>query len=340
MWRFLKRRFVTRRVAQGIGAHNVLIVGAGDVGRGLADYLEQNKQLGYRVTGFLDGHKNDDPCVLGEIKDLSRVARAQFVDEVFVTIPSERDIVKSLAAEARRQHLSVKVIPELYDGLACQAPIQHFGQFPVMELHWEPIPTVGLFIKRLVDVVLSSIALAVLSPLFALLAIAIKLDSQGTVFYKSNRVGRKGKTFVCYKFRTMVLNAEELKADLDHLNERSNGLLFKMEKDPRVTRLGRFLRKYSVDELPQLWNVLRGDMSLVGPRPPLPTEFNQYSLVQLQRLDVRPGITGLWQVTGRLDPSFENYMALDLHYIENWGFWMDTKILWKTIPVVLKGQGQ
>jgi exopolysaccharide biosynthesis polyprenyl glycosylphosphotransferase len=209
-----------------------------------------------------------------------------------------------------------------------------------MELHWESIPTVGLFVKRITDAVLSVIALGVLSPLLLALALAIKLDSRGSVLYRSKRVGRKGKTFTCYKFRTMVLDADDLKAQLHHLNERSNGLLFKMENDPRITRLGKFLRKYSLDELPQFWNVLRGDMSLVGPRPPLPAEFNQYSLEHLRRLDVKPGITGFWQVTGRLDPSFENYMALDLEYIEKWGFWLDTKILWKTIPAVLKGQGR
>lgn len=340
LWRVQKRRFVTRRVEQGIGALNALIVGSGEVAKGLADYLEQNKQLGYKVVGFLDGEQNRNNRILGKIEDLSRIARAQFVDDVFVTIPSERELVKSVAAEARRQHLNVKVIPELYDGLARNVPIQQFGEFPVMELHWESIPTVGLFVKRITDAVLSAIALGVLSPLLLALALAIKLDSRGSVLYRSKRVGRKGKTFTCYKFRTMVLNADDLKAQLHHLNERSNGLLFKMENDPRVTRLGKFLRKYSLDELPQFWNVLRGDMSLVGPRPPLPAEFDQYSLEHLRRLDVKPGITGFWQVTGRLDPSFENYMALDLEYIEKWGFWLDTKILCKTIPAVLKGQGR
>lgn len=340
LWRVQKRKFVTRRVEQGIGARNALIVGSGEVAKGLAEYLERNKQLGYKVVGFLDGDQNGNNRILGKIEDLSRIARAQFVDEVFVTIASERELVKRVAAEARRQHLNVKVIPELYDGLARNAPIQQFGEFPVMELHWESIPTVGLFVKRITDAVLSAIALGVLSPLLLALALAIKLDSRGGVLYRSKRVGRKGKTFTCYKFRTMVLNADDLKAQLHHLNERSNGLLFKMENDPRVTRLGKFLRKYSLDELPQFWNVLRGDMSLVGPRPPLPAEFDQYSLEHLRRLDVKPGITGFWQVTGRLDPSFENYMALDLEYIEKWGFWLDTRILWKTIPAVLKGQGR
>ena len=340
MWRVWKRQFVTRRIAQGIGARNALIIGAGEVGQALARYLEQNKQLGYQVIGFLDSDRHCDPHVLGKIEDLARVARAQFVDEIFVTIPSERDVVKNIAAEARRERLNMKVVPELYDGLAWNAPIHHVGEFPIMELHWEPLPTVGIFVKRLADIALSAIALALLSPFFLLLAVAIKLDSPGPVFYKSKRVGKKGRTFVCYKFRTMASNAEQLKEYLHHLNERSNELLFKIANDPRVTRLGKFLRRYSMDELPQFWNVLKGEMSLVGPRPPLPTEFNQYSLEHLRRLDVKPGITGLWQVTARQDPSFESCLALDLEYIQNWGFWMDAKILWKTIPAVMKGQGQ
>jgi exopolysaccharide biosynthesis polyprenyl glycosylphosphotransferase len=339
-WRIWKRWFVTRRVAHGIGTRNALIVGASEVGRELVQYLERNKQLGYRVVGFLDVLHNGDQRMLGRTEDLARIARAQFVDDIFVTVPSERDVVKSVVAEGRRLRLNVKVIPELYDGLAWNAAIHHLGNFPVVELHWEPIPTLGLLVKRLTDFIFSALALVILSPVLLLFAIAIRLDSRGPALYKSKRVGKKGMTFTCYKFRTMLLNAEQMKEDLRHLNERSNRLLFKITNDPRVTRIGKFLRRFSLDELPQLWNVLKGDMSLVGPRPPLPSEFDQYSLAHLRRLDVKPGMTGLWQVTARLDPSFENYMALDLKYIESWGFWMDAKILWKTIPVVIKGQGR
>ncbi len=339
MWRIGKRQFVTRRVAQGIGARNALIVGAGQVGQQLAEYLEQNKQLGYRVAGFLDGNHSSDPRMLGRIEDLPRVARAQFVDEIFVTIPSERDVVKSVAAEGRRQRLNVKVIPELYDGLGWNAAIQHIGEFPVMELHWEPIPTLGLFAKRLVDIVISAASLIVLSPLLFVLGIAIKLDSHGPVFYRSKRIGRKGAPFTCYKFRTMVSNAEEMKEQLRPMNER-NGPFFKIENDPRITRIGRWLRKYSLDEFPQLWNVLRGEMSLVGPRPHPLDDYERYTLEHLRRLDVRPGITGLWQVTARRDPSFDTNMALDLEYIEKWSPWLDAKILLKTVPEVLRAAGR
>jgi len=171
-----------------------------------------------------------------------------------------------------------------------------------------------------------------------LIAMAIQFDSKGPIFYCAERIGRKGRTFRCYKFRTMVKDADRLKADLEHMNER-DGILFKIANDPRVTRVGAVLRKYSLDELPQFYNVLRGDMSLVGPRPPMAAEVEQYDLAHLRRLDVLPGITGLWQVEARQDPSFDSYISLDTAYVENWSLWLDLKILARTVHVVLSGTG-
>jgi exopolysaccharide biosynthesis polyprenyl glycosylphosphotransferase len=339
MWRYLKRRIVIRRVEQGIGARNVLIIGAGKVGQALARQFDQNKHLGYRFKGFLDGNHSGDCRMLGKIEDLSRIARAEFVDEVFITIPSERELVKRIATEARQHRLDVKVLPDLYDGLGWHAPICHIGDFPIMDLHWQPIPVLGLFAKRIFDVVVSSFSLIICSPVLALLAVWIKLDSPGPVFYRSRRVGKKGYAFTCYKLRTMSANAEEMKNSLRHKNERQ-GPFFKIKDDPRITRLGKFLRKYSVDELPQLWNVLKGDMSLVGPRPHPVDDFERYSLDHLCRLDVKPGITGLWQVEARRDPSFATNMRHDLEYIQNWNFWLDLKILARTLPVMCQGSGQ
>ncbi|HEX4642914.1 MAG TPA: sugar transferase, partial [Candidatus Acidoferrales bacterium] len=223
-------------------------------------------------------------------------------------------------------------------GLAEGAAVEYVGLLPMMMLHKHPIPTVPLVFKRLVDLVVSASFFVFLAPLLALIAIIIKLDSDGPILFTSLRVGKKGQTFTCYKFRTMVENAEALKSSVAHLNER-DGVLFKIQKDPRLTGVGRFLRKFSVDELPQFWNVLRGDMSLVGPRPPIPIECEQYSLEQLRRLDVTPGLTGLWQVTARQNPSFQSYIELDSEYVNNWSFWLDCRILWKTIGVVLAGTG-
>jgi exopolysaccharide biosynthesis polyprenyl glycosylphosphotransferase len=197
----------------------------------------------------------------------------------------------------------------------------------------------GLIVKRTVDVVVGTATLVLLAPVMALIAIAIKLGSPGPVLYRSWRVGQNGKLFVFLKFRTMVMNADELKDSLQHLNERE-GLLFKISNDPRTTPFGRFLRRYSLDELPQLVNVLRGEMSLVGPRPPSLDEYEKYTAEHQIRLAAKPGITGLWQISARNDPSFARALSLDRSYIENWSPWLDLKILLKTMPVVLQGDGR
>jgi exopolysaccharide biosynthesis polyprenyl glycosylphosphotransferase len=189
-----------------------------------------------------------------------------------------------------------------------------------------------------VDVLFSFALLIFISPLLLAIAIAIKLDSPGPIFYRSERIGKKARVFRCIKFRTMVCDAETRRAGMMHMNER-DGVLFKVSNDPRITKFGRFLRKYSLDELPQFFNVLYGDMSIVGPRPPIASEVREYKLSHLRRLDVTPGITGLWQVQARQDPSFASYISLDVTYIENWSVWLDIQILLRTIGVVLAGTG-
>lgn len=337
-WRLWKRRIILQRVKKGIGIRNVLIVGAGRVGQALADHLEQNRLLGYSFKGFLDANHNTHPKLLGKIDDLSRIAQAEFVDEVFISIPSERELVKTIAAQARRQRLAVRVVPELYDGLGWNAPITHVGIFPMMQLHWEPIPSLGLFFKRVIDILGSIAGLIILFPVLITISIGIRLGSPGSAIYSSPRVGRKGRKFICYKFRTMVAHADAVKQQLRHLNERQ-GPTFKIANDPRITSFGRFLRKYSLDELPQLWNVLKGDMSLVGPRPHPLDDYEQYEIEHLRRLDVKPGITGLWQVKARKHSSFEANLRLDLEYIENWNLLLDLKILSNTVVEVLSGSG-
>ena len=193
--------------------------------------------------------------------------------------------------------------------------------------------------KRGFDIVFSLLTLAFISPLLLVIAIAVKLDSAGPVLYVSERIGRDGKRFRFPKFRTMVKDADSLQGALLHLNER-RGNLFKMSNDPRVTRLGRVLRRYSLDELPQFFSVLTGHMSVIGPRPCLTSEYARYTKAQRRRVEAVPGITGLWQVEARTDPSSETYFALDLYYVENWSFWLDTKILCKTLWVVMAGTGQ
>jgi lipopolysaccharide/colanic/teichoic acid biosynthesis glycosyltransferase len=217
--------------------------------------------------------------------------------------------------------------------------MERLGDVPLVSIHEEPLPVPSLALKRGLDVLMASAALVCLSPLLALIALIVKLDSRGPVLYAALRAGRKGRPFHCCKFRTMVRDADDRKRELRRLNERE-GPFFKITNDPRVTRVGRLLRRYSLDELPQLWNVLIGEMSLVGPRPHPLDDVSGYSIQHLPRLDVMPGITGLWQIMARGDPSFETGMNLDLDYIRRWSVGMDLKILWKTVFSVLQGSGK
>ena len=196
----------------------------------------------------------------------------------------------------------------------------------------------AFLLKRALDVTGAAIALLLGWPFLLLLMAAIKLDSKGPIFYRAQRIGRKGRTFTCYKFRTMCVDADKQQEELVPKNER-DGILFKIANDPRITRVGRFMRKYSLDELPQFYNVLRSEMSMVGPRPPVGSEVEQYDLAHLRRLEVLPGMTGLWQVEARQDPSFDSYISLDTAYVENWSLFLDMKILVRTIGVVLSGTG-
>jgi exopolysaccharide biosynthesis polyprenyl glycosylphosphotransferase len=337
-WRYAKRLYVLKRARRGEGVSRALIIGAGKVGQTLAQWLENNRQLGYSVCGFLDAHPNGDARVLGSIDHLNKVALEQFVDQLFVTLPADREVVKKIWIEARRLRLNLSVVPDIYDGLGWRAPLRSIGGFPIIELHGQPIPAFGLAVKRFLDVVIATVGLILAAPLLALAAVWILLDSRGPVIYSALRVGKKGKKFCCYKLRTMVSEADAQKEKLRGENER-NGPFFKMENDPRLTRCGRWLRKYSIDELPQLVNVLKGEMSLAGPRPHPVDDYERYTLEHLRRLDIKPGITGLWQVTARRDPSFETNMALDLEYIEGWSLWLDLKILARTIPAVLRAEG-
>lgn len=199
-------------------------------------------------------------------------------------------------------------------------------------------PSLGQWLKRIMDVALSALALIALSPVMLIIAMAIRLESRGSLIYRSARAGKNGRRFDCYKFRTMIDGSDELQEELRSLNER-RGPFFKISDDPRITRLGRFLRKYSLDELPQFWNVVKGEMSLVGPRPHPVEDCLRYSPEDCRRLDAKPGITGLWQVLARTDPSFDVCMVLDLSYIEKWSLWLDCEILLKTVPAVLAGEG-
>jgi lipopolysaccharide/colanic/teichoic acid biosynthesis glycosyltransferase len=230
------------------------------------------------------------------------------------------------------------VVPDSYNKNSWNGNVEYIGRIPTIPLPGGDPPCGALMVKRVMDVLLASVAILVLWPLSAFIALIICIDSPGPVLYRAERIGRKGRKFICLKFRTMVRDADQHREELAHLNERKS-VLFKMTNDPRVSRVGAFLRKYSLDELPQLINVLRGEMSLVGPRPPIASEVRQYKLAHLRRLDVLPGMTGLWQVEARQDPSFDRYISLDVAYVENWHLLLDLRILARTVGVVLSGTG-
>jgi len=342
--RLIYRLVLYRNFEHGVGTRNVLIVGTGTEAQALRHHLESIRHLGYSFKGFIHLPGSDQSSaapygdVVGSLETLFQNTRTHFVDEIFFTTPCERNVIQDTLIKAREHGVDLRIVPDMYDGLTWNSSIEYVGQFPTIPLHRGHVPELELIFKRTIDYVFSIAVLILLTPLLLAIAIAIKLDSPGPVFYLSERIGKRGRVFRCIKFRTMMHGADKQRAAMMHLNERE-GVLFKISGDPRITRLGRFLRKYSLDELPQFFNVLRGDMSVVGPRPPIGSEVREYKLSHLRRLDVTPGITGLWQVQARQDPSFDSYISLDVTYIENWSIWLDIQIILRTIGVVLAGTG-
>jgi len=341
--RAIFRVLLHRRFDRGIDLRNVLIVGTGPEARALHHHLQSIRHLGYNVKGFvtpmdLDVHINRAGAEVDALDGLFQRARKEFIDEIIFATHCDHDLMQDILERARVHGVDLRLVPDFYGGVPGANPIEYLGQFPTIPLHRGRVPEAGLVLKRGLDIAVSALCFLLLAPILVVIAIAVKLDSRGPIFYASDRIGKKGRVFRCFKFRTMVADAEAQRSALMHMNER-DGILFKLANDPRITCVGRILRKYSLDELPQFFNVLIGDMSIVGPRPPIASEVREYKLGHLRRLSVTPGITGLWQVQGRQDPSFDSYVSLDLSYIENWSLWLDIKIMVRTVGVVLAGTG-
>lgn len=334
----LSRKFFEWQRIKGEELHNVLIVGATPAGRAIAKSLREDTSRRLEVRGFVDDRAPLSPEVLGRVEDLDWLTRSEFIDEVIVAMPGENALAREAAQTAYRNHLDLRVVPDLPPGFWPDANVERIGNVPVVTLHREPAPAWKLFLKRCVDAVGGMAGLVLALPVMAAVAIAIRLESGGPIFYSALRAGMKGRPFPCYKFRSMTVDADKKKESLRGRNQR-NGPIFKLENDPRVTRVGRFIRRYSLDELPQLWNVLGGEMSLVGPRPHPVEEVNRYELHHFRRLDMKPGLTGLWQVTARKNPSFDLNMHLDLTYIENWTLLLDFRILANTLRVLFVPEG-
>jgi exopolysaccharide biosynthesis polyprenyl glycosylphosphotransferase len=329
----------------------LLVIGANGRAREVVAKIDSRPELGYKIVGFVaetpqareawlasPGIRGE---IVGDLPDLQAVLKRERVDEMIVCLPVESrfsDIVK-VVQHARDLGVVVRLMPELNDGTLFKSlHLEEFEGEHVVTLFREQM-LLQLLAKRAVDAGLSFAALIVLAPLMLVVAILIKATSPGPVFFAQDRVGMNQRRFRIYKFRSMVIDAEEKKKELAHLNEIADGPAFKMKDDPRITRIGRFIRKTSIDELPQLFNVLHGEMSLVGPRPPLPDEVKRYEWLFRKRLSVKPGITCVWQISGRSNTTFERWMQMDNEYIENWSIWLDLKILVKTVPAVLLGRG-
>lgn len=339
----------SRSVSQSISRKNrVLVVGNNPRSRGIIDTLRSDPSLRTEVVGLLDVAGENPAKALnteafplsGDVTDLECLLISGHVDEVLVTLP-----VRSMYAEVERvlhtcadAGIRAEIYTDIFDVGAPRRELRRLNGSPALAYASGPPRTFRLKVKRSIDVVGALLGLLVLGLPMLLIAAAIKLTSRGPVFFGQRRSGLNGRTFRCLKFRTMVADAEAQKERLRALNEVS-GPVFKIRKDPRVTRVGRFLRKYSLDELPQLLNVLVGDMSLVGPRPPTPDEVRQYNRWQLRRLSMRPGLTCIWQVSGRNDIPFEDWIRLDLQYIDRWSLPLDLLLLLKTVPTVLRGTG-
>lgn len=332
-----------RQYENGTRTRRAVILGTNHMGQALSRQIKSRSHLGYTFMGFIPAPheaaaKAAQIDVLGSLKELRQVVLKHFVDEIIITEACTVEQVIELLNQARVLDVDVSALSGFYSDLAINAEIEYLGMFPLVSLHRGAQRVFSFAVKRVLDFVFSVLALIVAAPVMAAIAIAIRLEGEGPVFYVGQRIGKRGRMFPCFKFRTMISNADQLRPDVEALNER-DGVLFKVKNDPRITPLGRFLRKYSLDEWPQFLNVLRGEMSLVGPRPPISSEVDQYELEHLRRLEVLPGITGLWQVQARGDASFERYIALDTAYVEHWSLWLDVKILFRTVDVVLRGTG-
>jgi exopolysaccharide biosynthesis polyprenyl glycosylphosphotransferase len=325
--------------------HYVMVVGTGERAVRIARALEQSYEYGVRLRGFLSETEAAPPEILLRVpykvlpvEDLPAILSEHVVDEVIFAVESE-----SLAAleeafllcdeEGVRTRVAVDFFPHVNSTVS----LERFGPTPLLTFSAAPYDEIKLLAKRVTDILIATAGLLVLAPLMAATWVVIRLTSPGPAIFRQVRCGLNGRLFLFYKFRSMVENAEEMKKDLEHLNVRQTA--FKIPGDPRLTPIGRYLRKFSVDEWPQLWNVLRGDMSLVGPRPAVPSEVEQYQRWQRRRLRMRPGLTCLWAISGRDGVDFETWMKMDMQYIDNWSLALDWKILLQTIPRVLTGRG-
>jgi len=343
--RIVIRGIVKYRRSKGWGLLNIIVVGTGKEAEEIAEVIDQQHHWNLRLVGFvaIDGKGHRETIkgypVLGGRDDFPRIVNENVVDEViFAVTRQSMERLGDLFLLCEEEGIKTRVTLNFFPHIFSQIFLERLQDIPLLTFSTTPANEFALFTKRVMDIVISSVCLIVLSPLFLIVSLLIKMTSEGPVFFKQDRSGLYYRTFTMYKFRSMVVDAEERKRDLRHLNE-MDGPIFKIRNDPRITGIGEWIRKTSIDELPQLINVLKGEMSLVGPRPHPVEEVREYTSWQRRRLSMKPGITGLWQIGGRSDTTFAESMKHDLNYIDNWSLWLDIKILLRTIPAILSGKG-
>jgi exopolysaccharide biosynthesis polyprenyl glycosylphosphotransferase len=346
-FRFAVYRLSRHFRRRGINTKSMLLIGGGRRSEKLIRMVNEEPALGYKVLGYLDSgagfreRQLADAPWLGTLEDLERIINGVVVDEVAVTLPvkSHYSEIVRIIAHLEEQGIVVHLLSDIFPYRLSEVHSHHFHGIPLLSLHSSPRFSWRMELKRLVDITVSASLLVLLSPLLLLIAVLIKLDSKGSVLFSQERMGYNKRRFHMIKFRTMVADAEDRLKEVQHLNEK-DGPIFKIKNDPRITGVGRFLRKFSLDELPQLFNVLVGDMSLVGPRPlALREALKLKESLHKRRFSVKPGLTCLWQVSGRSDLSFDEWMELDLEYIDHWSLNLDWKILAQTLPAVITGRG-
>jgi exopolysaccharide biosynthesis polyprenyl glycosylphosphotransferase len=343
-------RVIARWVrSKGLNYRTVLIVGTGRRATDIARLITGHKYWGYKILGFVsDGHRLSNGWaryrIWGNVPDLKRILEnheiAEPIDEVVFAVTRKKlDEMKQIFLMCEELGIRTRVAMNFFNNRVARLEIEEMEGVPFLTFTTTPSNEAQLALKRALDIAVALLLLAISGPVIAIAALAIKFSSPGSVLFKQKRIGLNGRMFTLYKFRTMIEDAHARREEVAHLNE-MNGPAFKSKSDPRVTPIGRWMRRFSLDEIPQLWNVLKGDMSLVGPRPPIPEEVKMYHRWHRRRLSMKPGLTCLWQVSGRNSiQDFDHWMKLDLQYIDNWSPSLDLKILLRTIPAVLSGRG-
>lgn len=332
---------------QGKNIKKVLVLGAGDVAKAFIDSVEKYPDWGFKILGLICknelnvGDERFGYKLVGHTDDLRELLHYNPIDELVIALPAKyMGSVEIAMAMCDEEGVPVRIVSPFFKNLIAKAKTDMIHGLPIIKFSSVERNDFEAALKKALDIVVSFVLLVLLAPVFGIIAIIIRLDSPGPVFYRWKVLGLNKHPLTSYKFRTMVEDADDLKAKIDAKNE-MNGIAFKMQNDPRVTKVGKWLRKFSLDELPQFWSVLKGDLSLVGPRPPLQTEVEKYEGWHRRKLSVKPGITCLWQVSGRNEiNNFDDWMRLDMKYIDEWSLWLDVKILFKTVWVVLKGTGR